>query len=272
MGKIILIDSHVHLYPNYDMFDAFQYGFQNMKNAARKLFGSNNADNFIYIWLLAERADCRFFNNALNDSSLRNNDGIRIEPASDGNTLVVTVSGQKTFYIVAGRQIVTKERLEVLSLASNLNFEDGQRTADDLIMHIIDGGGIPVLNWAPGKWFFHRGKIVQQILEGRSSAHLFIGDTPLRNTLWPEPHLMKEATRRGIRILAGSDPLPFDGEEKYIGSYGFHLTGEFDSDKPGDSIRTLLRDPETRASFFGKRNNLFAFFLRQSRIMTAKNR
>jgi hypothetical protein len=269
MQKVIFVDAHVHMYPRYNVLSAFQHGFLNMRNASGKFISGSQNDTAAYVWLLAERHDCDFFHTIMRDMSI-NNDILKIEPAGDQKTLVAMVRGQEPLYVVAGRQIVSRERLEVLSLASDVRIENGQKTAADIIKHTIDAGGVPVLNWAPGKWFFARGKIVENIIEHTSSAHYFLGDTPLRNTLWPMPRLMKKAQQQGVKILAGSDPLPFGGEEQHIGSYGFHLRGELDTDRPAESIRTLLVDRETHVSLFGRRNSPFTFILRQSRIMAAK--
>ena len=110
----------------------------------------------------------------------------------------------------------TREGLEILSLSSTLNLGDRENTIDDVIKSVIDSGGIPALNWAPGKWFFSRGKIVKRIIEKYPPKDLVIGDTTLRTSLWPMPKLMAAAQERGFKVIAGSDPLPFDGEEKYI--------------------------------------------------------
>ena len=51
---------------------------------------------------------------------------------------------------------------------------------------------------------------------------------------------MRLARSRGLTIVAGTDPLPMAGEEKYIGSYCSIIAGEFDPSRPSDSIRKLL--------------------------------
>jgi len=131
-------------------------------------------------------------------------------------------------------------------------------------------GGIATLNWAPGKWFFARGKVIATQINENSANDFFIGETTLRNTLWPEPKLIKQAKSRGFSIIAGSDPLPFKGEENRIGSFGFLIEGKFDPDNPAQSLRDLINKNRKDIQIIGKRNNVFTFAKRQSKIMMEK--
>jgi len=140
----------------------------------------------------------------------------------------------------------------------------------EIIQRVRANGGLPVLNWAPGKWFFGRGRVVAETLAACSPQELLIGDTTLRNTLWPVPRLMQRARQSGFRIIAGSDPLPFAGEERLVGSYGFTLTGDFSPEKPATSLLKLLSDSACQIDFIGKRNNPITFAKRQFKIMAGK--
>jgi hypothetical protein len=142
--------------------------------------------------------------------------------------------------LVAGRQIVTRERLEILALAMRAAIPDGL-PAGDVIRRIIAAGGIPVLAWSPGKWLFGRGQPARDLVA--SDRRLSLGDTPLRPALWPEPRLMQLARARGAAVLPGSDPLPFAGEERYAGTYGFIYRGAFDADRPAAFLARLPAEP-----------------------------
>lgn len=268
MQRALFIDGHVHLYQKYNISEAIRYGFMNMRSAVNSFVKSEGIDNIAYIWLLTERSDCNFFDHISRNASKMQSDGLRFTPLDDQKSIIASGISGKDLYLLTGRQIVTKERLEILTYASSLNIEDGKRSIDDVIDNIIDSNGIAVLNWAPGKWFFSRGKIIRRVLDKYQSRHVFVGDTLLRNVLWPTPRLMRLAKKRGFRITAGSDPFPFEGEEQYIGSYGFMVTGEFDEKKPADSVLSLLRSRDTKLTLFGKRNNVVDFIRRQYKIMT----
>ncbi|MCK5738989.1 hypothetical protein KAH55_07405, partial [bacterium] len=82
--------------------------------------------------------------------------------------------------------------------------------------------------------------------------------------------LMQYAADKGFSVIAGSDPLPFDGEEKDIGTYGFAAKAAFDPQKPSSSIRKLLQQARQKLEIIGSRNGLFEFISRETRIMLKK--
>jgi len=125
------------------------------------------------------------------------------------------------------------------------------------VKFLIDADGIPVLSWAPGKWFFERGKVVKTLIHQFGANQLLIGDTCLRPTIWGTPELAREATEKGLRTIAGSDPLPFPGEERLMGTYATTLQGSFDPAKPASSLRNILRSPDAVAALTGRRCGVF---------------
>jgi len=271
-SKILLIDGHVHIYPYYNVSRAIKNGINNLQLAFKKSAGLSyrERDNgYILIWLLTERSDCNFFKQVIDAPHKFGNDNIKFLPGDENEAILVEIEGKPMLYILAGRQIVTKEGLEILSLASTYYQKDKEKSIGEVINSIVNSGGIAALNWAPGKWFFSRGKVIKRVIEEYAPENLVICDTSLRNTLWPMPKLMIAAQKRGFKIIAGSDPLPFNSEEKYIGSYGFYLTGDFDINYPAKSLQLLLKQAQVNISFFGKRNNVFTFCKRQYKIMMA---
>jgi len=262
--ETLLIDGHVHIYPQYDLNFAIKQGIANLRRAAAKCRVDDR--ELIPVWLLTERYDCSFFDTY---KKIHLN-GMTISASDEAETLIVTKDNKPILYIIAGRQIVTRENLEVLSLMTTLFFKDREFTMKEVIDKILDSGGLPAINWAPGKWFFARGKVVEETLNFFSPEKLLIGDTSLRTTLWPMPKLMAQASSRGFKIIAGSDPLPFDGEENQIGRYAFSISGDFDKTKPAASIRALLKNKKTSVQLIGKRNHLLTFGRRQFKIMLDK--
>jgi hypothetical protein len=51
---------------------------------------------------------------------------------------------------------------------------------------------------------------------------------------------MRLGRERGLAVIPGSDPLPFAGEERYAGTYGFIYQGAFDASQPAASIGRML--------------------------------
>lgn len=266
MGEATLaIDGHVHLYPVYELKSAVQCGVQNLTGQAGKL-----SSPVISVWLLVERSDANFFEQIYHNPGQFSRDGIAFTKGNDDVTIVVEKDNAAILYIFAGRQLVTSEGLELLSLVSNLNIPDRQKSMDQAIQAVKESGGIPALNWAPGKWFFKRGQVIARQIAARSNDEIFIGETTLRHTLWPEPKLIKMARKKGFPVIAGSDPLPFPGEEKGIGSFGFLVAGEFDPEQPSQSFRNLIYNQRQAIRIIGKRNDVFTFARRQYKIMMEK--
>jgi hypothetical protein len=242
----LIADTHVHMYPCYDYRMAFQTLVENL----RVLQPSAMAAAF-----LAERHDCRFFQDLALGRIPENRIGLTIEPTHETNALVLKKNKHAVLYLFAGRQIACAERIEVLALTVDAAISDNL-PAVDAIEAVLDAGGMPVLSWAPGKWLFRRARVVADILEKATPGRLLIGDSSLRPPLWKTPRLMQQAQHMGFGTIAGSDPLPFSGEEHYLGTFGSIIPGAFDPVKPVSSVRTGLGAHGDGFTRMGKRCSL----------------
>ncbi|MBN1560652.1 hypothetical protein JW998_10410 [candidate division KSB1 bacterium] len=262
MRTSLLIDAHVHIYPNFDLDRAIRSGLENFHSA------ETNGDT-VKVWLLTERSDCHFFRDAL---TFKLDNYHFVETGDDPVLRVKSNAHDPLLYIVAGRQLISSDDLEICALATRFQSDDRALDTVDLIHAVLDAGGVAAINWAPGKWFGARGRVVRQLFENFSPQELFISDTTMRPTVWRTPKLMAAAMRQGFRVLCGSDPLPFEGEEDLIASYTFGLAGEFDHDQPAQSLKSLLRHPSTTFTVHGHRSGPFTFLQRQTRIMSEKRK
>lgn len=156
--------------------------------------------------------------------------------------------------VIAGRQVVTAERIEVLALATASDFEDGL-SLNETIEAVKAAGGIPILPWGVGKWFGERGRLV---VEAVRKHGVMVGDNAGRPLGWPKPPLFNKHP-----VIPGSDPLKAEGEERMVGRYGFILECDFDSQRPAESIRRSLRALQSCPATFGARVGPARFFLRQ---------
>ena len=264
----LLIDGHVHLYPVFSLQEAVEKGIENLFSAAKR--NKIALKNPTPVWLLVERSDTNFFDELVNSPEKYDFGDIKFTKSGDNLSVKVTKKDKIILYIFAGRQLITREKLEALSLVSDYNIPDKEKPMEEVIDEIKNAGGIPALNWAPGKWFGNRGKIIAELLEKQSPENVFIGETTMRPTVWRKPKLIKKAEQKGFRVMAGSDPLPFSGEENEIGSFGFVVEGEFDLKNPAQSMRKIFSDPSIRLTLIGKRNHVFKFSKRQYKIMGEK--
>jgi len=251
---LFLADTHVHLYGCYDLDRAFSSAFANLGRAKAAL-GFGASQPVVLALFLTERHDCRAF------EQLRSGAGRLalhdIEPSADELALTVRRASGEWLHLVAGRQIVTRERLEVLALAAAPTVPDG-RDILDTIGRVREDGGVPVLAWGLGKWLGRRGRIVESVLRAVAPNELLVGDTSMRPRGCPTPRLMDEAAQRGFTIVGGTDPLPFRGQEAVIGRYGVSADAEVDSNAPVSGLRTLFNGGGGRLSLAGRRDSVAA--------------
>ena len=258
---MLVADTHVHLYPFYDVGAA-------MRSLVRRLAalapGAERAG------FLAERPDGDAFAR-LRDGQWGRGSGFEFRPL-DGGTLLAADGGDPSgagLYLFAGRQIVTAERVEVLGLAMTRPVPDG-RPAAETVARVREAGGVPVLSWAPGKWLFARGRVVRALIGAAAPGGLLIGDTSLRPPLWPEPLPMRAARRRGLAVIAGSDPLPFAGEDTRPGMYATRWDGGLDPRDPLGSARRLLQGPGAPPVRVGRRSGTLEAARRVARCLAGR--
>jgi len=206
----IHLDAHAHIYPFYDVPRLLLAALDQMPRIT---------PTDLRVLCLAERSDCSFFQALAQDEIRLPGDRWRIvawDPA--GGVKIRHLPDHRDLWILAGRQIVSAERIEVCSLFSDEPIKDGL-PAEEIIRTILAGPGLPALDWAPGKWLFKRGKLVRSLLEKFPPKELILVDTSLRPSGCPPSPAYAAARRRGRAVLAGSDPLPVAGEEDLAGSY-----------------------------------------------------
>ncbi|MEX0745755.1 MAG: hypothetical protein WD118_09140, partial [Phycisphaeraceae bacterium] len=166
----------------------------------------------------------------------------RVEPTNESCALRLRAAGQPTLVLVAGRQIVTRQRLEVLALGTRTMFDDRNDIAAT-IAQVHRDGALPVLPWGFGKWLFGRGRIVRDLIDSPPVPTLCLGDNGGRPCGSMTPTLLKRAGRPGrprIPVLPGSDPLPFAHQVGRIGRYGFTIAVDLAGPRPFDALREAL--------------------------------
>jgi hypothetical protein len=241
----MLVDAHVHVHPCFDLALFLGSAATNMERASREL----DLDDAPKLLLLTESAGEDYFgefarggNGAHGAWSFR-----RVEEIS----VAALEGGEPRLVVVAGRQVVTREGLEVLALACAGEFPDGAPIAATL-ESVIERGGLAVVPWGFGKWWRRRGRLLAGLLADQRPELFFLGDNGGRPRLGPRPALFAHAGELGIRVLPGSDPLPFPDHARRPGSFGFALDGLFDAERPAESLKRGLRRVENRPRPFGR--------------------
>lgn len=274
-----LIDSHVHLYPQWTVADALASAQANMQQAASRIAaeesGQHNGRPPLAVLMLTERASESVF------AELRENapsyaGRFQIETGPESAVLQVTSTeaNDLPMLIIAGRQIVTDTGLEVLALCCEATFDDRQSLGDTLDA-VRSAGALPVLPFGVGKWRGQRAALVRQAIDNAQAGSLVIGDNAGRLLYAKEPELFGHARSRGVPVLPGSDPLPLPGDHACVGRYGFVLqvsdtNGEasLDPAQPSALLKAAIASPALATNpptIFGQRDGL----MRMARVQLA---
>lgn len=253
-STMLVIDTHIHAYPHFNfsrLFDAF---FHNVQLALPNAPGTTLAMALVEREGVNQFAEWRSRRNLPPQAS--------VEPLEDNLALRLTLPGPRSLLVLAGRQIACRERVEILGLGCQANIPDGTPAAD-AVQAVAAAGGVPVLAWGVGKWWFRRAAVVRRLLDRFPPSVLLLGDTSMRPAFWPEPGPMRNGRMAGRRVLAGSDPLPPAGEETMAGRYATQLDcPPQGSETTSEWIRNALRNPTVPLRPTGQRASLPEFIRR----------
>jgi hypothetical protein len=221
----IFADAHVHIHDCFNLSALLDATLKNFKH--NSLLAGKDDKPHVFVLLLAESHGKNYF------EILRRFSGTRrplsgstelawhIMQTEESGALQAFRSDGEIIYLLAGRQIVSAEKLEILALMTEKSFDDGHALAET-VEKVRHSGGLPVLPWGVGKWTGNRGRILRKFLE-ECEYPVFLGDNSSRPAFWPTPELFSVAQARGGRILPGTDPLPFPDQINRMGCFGFFL-------------------------------------------------
>lgn len=259
-----LVDAHVHIHPRFVLSDFFDRAAANFDAVAREYGVPDDAPGYL---MLTECAwDHRF--EGLREAVGRSVGAWRLSATDEPVSIHVASKGRRPLIVVAGRQLVTAERLEVLALGTDRQFEDGL-PIDAAIARVRAVNAMAVLPWGFGKWTGKRGQIIEQLINSVDGEKFFIGDNGGR-LHWRTPPLFELAASNGLRILPGSDPLPFANQVTRPGTTGFVLPGDCDQRRPYESLRKTLTATKSQPLMFGKGVCVSAFVSSQIRMQLRK--
>lgn len=254
----LVADTHVHIYPFYDLKLAFDSAITNLnKLIAKKNLPLSEAFKAL---LLTERGDCNFYQQ-LKQKKIQLPTEYSCDYDQISELILVTRRDGEKIAIFPGQQIATKERLEVLALLTPQQFLDGL-TLEDTIKNVKAAHGLAVLNWGLGKWLPPRANAIYKAATNGNNHPLCLGDSALRPWFWHEPLFSKLNRLYALPILAGTDPLYFKGEEQLIGSYGVISNTSINLANISSSIKEILANSKS-FSIVGKRNSTFKVIIRQ---------
>ena len=271
---MILIDAHVHIYDCFDLAKFFDSAHANFKFEAEQ---QDHGHDFTGILLLAETFKDNWFNHLADYADGKGlpdgkNTGSWIfSRTNENDSLLVTSGDSKNLLLIAGRQIVTDEGLEVLALFTNESFKDGT-PIKKLVAEIRDNGTLAVIPWGFGKWMGKRGAVLNRLIESAKSSDFFLGDSSNRPFFLTYPPQFKLAQNKNIRNLPGSDPLPLQSEFNKAGSWGFSISEHLDESKPVAQLKEFIYKKPSELILFGKLEGLWGFIKNQLLLKLKKLR
>lgn len=248
----LLIDAHVHFHECFDQDRFLDAALANFRRGAAE---SGLEKGFLGCLLLAEAAGAYWFEH------LRNGGGggaWSFEPTGEPSSMAARSLEGERLLVIAGRQVRSREGLEVLALASPEEFPDGLPFGDALA-RVRWSGAVPVLPWGFGKWWLYRGGLVEAVIRRPDPKWILLGDNAGRPRAGGIPRLFREAEARGIPVLPGSDPLPLPEHADRAGSYGFVVDGGVDERRPAEGLRRWLRGLSGQPRVFGRAEGLARF-------------
>jgi hypothetical protein len=256
----LFVDTHVHIYDCFDLGRLLDSAVDNFARAAN----ARGIERFRGVLMLAETAADHAYRRL---AGLVSRDGAtapgwRFAPTAEPEALHARRGDGSELLIVAGRQIVTREKLEILALGTIATFADGH-SIEESLSEIRAAGGLAILPWGVGKWWGSRGALMDDVLRQTDHRDVLLGDNSGRPWFFPLPKQFRDAGSRGRRILPGSDPLPFAREAGRAGSVGMIVRAALPETSPATAIKELLRDESTRMTPYMRLERLVPFVRNQ---------
>ncbi len=264
----LAVDFHVHFHPGYDEGVFWDSLGGNLAAGVHRVY-PGAAGPVERLIVLTESAGSDYFERWQSQGEAAAG-GRRFRATGEPWSLVLNLDGQTDLFVVAGRQIVTVERLEVLTAGPLRSIPDGLPLRQ-VVSELTDAGELAILPWGAGKWLGGRGRLVAEVAYAAAQTTLFLADNPARPRWWPAPAAFRQQSRSGQGVLRGSDPLPLPGEERRAGAFASLLAGDFDRQRPLHSLKALLVGSGPLVDL-GGRDGTVRFFSRQLGLRLRKPR
>jgi hypothetical protein len=191
------------------------------------------------------------------------------QTTGEDESLIAKGPSGEEIIVIAGRQVISYEGLEVLALGTRCTYKDGQ-PIETIMDQVWNDNALVVLPWAVGKWSGKRGRIVTELVRTTKHNAFLLGDNGGRPWVWPTPKVFYIAKEKGILILPGSDPLPLSWEIKKVGSFGSVLPVNISKFRPAKQIINLLNGINCDLITFGHLEKISCFLRNQISLRIRK--
>lgn len=261
----IIVDTHIHLYRQFDLSLLLNSAYENMKSCSRASELSNNVLPVLGLTLTPPEISWEELNETCDkrEPIVGKGGEWRLSKTSDDALLCASNPAGGQVYLLCGRQLVTSEKLELLVLGSDSPVYDGTK---GLLWHVENNlSELLVIPWAIGKWLGHRGAIVSEVIS-RHSDVIHIGDNGGRPAFWSHVRQFKEVAQSTNAIWPGTDPLPLPGQECAVGLNTIAVEGVDLATLSGKDLVAALRTNNSPIITRARRENPIDFFYNQIRL------
>lgn len=271
--SLVLVDAHVHIHDCFALPRFLNSAYANFRDVAAR---EKTYNGFTGVLLLTETARANWFerltiladNGSASETALLG--AWHLRHTAESCSLLAERGQNEHLFVIAGRQIVTAEKLEVLALGTDAHFPDGAPITA-VIEAVQASGALVAIPWGFGKWWGRRGSILKELLDKQEDSDLFLGDNSGRPGFLQNPRHFKQAMEKGIQILPGSDPLPFPSEYWRPGSFGLMVRAAISEQTPASDLKRILKE-DRAASIkpYGRPENLSRFLRNQLAMQLTK--
>ncbi len=263
----VLVDGHVHYYECFGEEQFLNAASTNFAAAAAAL----GAPRWTGCLFLTERSGDHWFDRWRNVAA-RGQRGLGkwiLREGQDGIALIAE-GGTCQLVLVAGRQMVSREGLEVLALGCAAELPDGLDLQVTL-RSAAKAGAIVVLPWGVGKWRGQRGRLVRQLIGSADPQGLFLGDNAGRLGIAGFPKLLASGASPADSSCCQEPILCRSSSEGAAGwLVWFRPGGPLRTSRAGAELVRLLRALTAQPPTFGHPADLSRFLLTQVRIQWRK--
>lgn len=269
---IILSDVHVHIRSCFHAPTVLQEATNNFRRIASQFCGNEKFAGVLCLTTAPNDRGISYLLNCLLKEQDKHNEflsGVSLIETQEHESFCLSLHDGSVLVVIAGRQVVSAEDLEVLAIGTRVEFDAKTRT-DRLIEEIARVGAIPVVPWGVGKWIGRRGRLVGELIQNVQLPQFCLGDNGNRPVFWSPPAHFRRAKEEGINILSGTDALPFPEEAQRIGSFGVALKGSLDVEKPARDLKEKLLDSSTVLHQFGSKATPLRFVRNQLKMQFRK--
>jgi len=159
----------------------------------------------------------------------------------------------------------------VLALGTTRRFADKEPIKVSLA-ESDESAALTALPWGFGKWWGARGGIIEGLIHSQRTRPLYIGDNGGRLSLSTRPRLFAVGERAGLKVLPGTDPLPFAGQEHRVGTFGMILENWQPNEPPLAQLVQRLAGKGPAPRDFGRLTGMTDFVKLQIAMQLRKRR